>query len=344
MAREQRLDLLRRLEAHRGTRVVCYLTSDRQGASGKIAADAVPWLYSHLRELDQGTDVDLLIYSTGGVTMAGYRIAMLLHQVPGGGQFSVLVPYKAHSAATLICLGAGQIVMSAAGELSPIDPSTQSPFNPSPRPDREPAPVQVEDVIGYFDFAEERAGALHGTGAQDGDEELLRAMVERAFCSLVEQVHPLALGSVHRARKQIRMLARKLLKYHISDDDAIETIIQQVTQELYSHDYAITRDEAVEMGLPICIDPIAEDLVWSIYQDYAAELRLQEPYSPEEALGSDHERVVELDLAVVESVRALQSFHVAKKVNRTMTQLPTGQTVPAFQEQLISHRWEHRSA
>ena len=43
--------------------------------------------------------------------------------------FSVLVPYKARSAATMIALGADEIVMSDLSELSPIDPATANAFN-----------------------------------------------------------------------------------------------------------------------------------------------------------------------------------------------------------------------
>ena len=45
-------------------------------------------------------------------------------------KFSVLVPDKAHSAATMIALGADEIVMSNLSEISPIDPSTANVFNP----------------------------------------------------------------------------------------------------------------------------------------------------------------------------------------------------------------------
>lgn len=37
------------------------------------------------------------------------------------GSFSVLTPYRAHSAATVISLGADEIIMTEKSELGPID-------------------------------------------------------------------------------------------------------------------------------------------------------------------------------------------------------------------------------
>lgn len=343
MTRTDRMGLLRTLEAHRGSRVVCYVTSDRQGAPGKIASDAIPWLYSHLRDFGQVDNLDLLLYSAGGITMAGYRIAMLLSQWCSE-RLAVLVPYKAHSAATLICLAANEIVMSAAGELSPIDPSTQSPFNPAPQPGGGPTSVQVEDVASYFDLARQQASPSEMWGQEEGpiDQDLRRAMVEKAFEGLVANVHPLALGSVNRARRQIRMLARKLLGRTLGDGPNVDRIVDQVTKELYSHDYPITRPEAVDMGLPVVKDDTTEDLVWALYRSFADELDLLKPYSPEEELGSGDQAVVETELAVVESTEAVDAFRTVKRVARTSVLGPGGEQLSAYQEQVISQGWSRK--
>ncbi len=343
MARTDRLELLRRLEAHRGSRVICYVTSDRQGATGKIASDAIPWIYSHLRSFESVSNIDLLVYSAGGVTMAGYRIAMLLSQLCPK-TFAVLVPYKAHSAATLMCLAADEIVMSAAGELSPIDPSTQSPFNPAPQTGGGPTPVQVEDVASYFDLARQQSSHSEMLGQDEGpvDHDLRRVMVEKAFEGLVANVHPLALGSVNRARRQIRMLARKLLGRAVKDGEAVDRIVDQVTKELYSHDYPITRPEAVEMGLPVVRDETAEGIAWDIYLSFAGDLNLLKPYSPEEELGTSDQAVVETELAVVESTDAVDAFRTIKRIGRTSILGPSGEQLSAYQEQVISQGWDRK--
>ena len=42
----------------------------------------------------------------------------------------VIVPAKAHSAGTLICLGADTIMMTRQATLGPTDPSLTGPLNP----------------------------------------------------------------------------------------------------------------------------------------------------------------------------------------------------------------------
>jgi len=124
--------LLKNIEGVRGSRVITYVTNDRPGpANGRVAADVIPLFSKQLREIAPNGKVpkiDLFLYSTGGDTMVPWRLVSMIRE--HCDQFSVLVPYKAHSAATMIALGADEIVMSDLSELSPIDPSTANFFNP----------------------------------------------------------------------------------------------------------------------------------------------------------------------------------------------------------------------
>ncbi|MBW6440533.1 hypothetical protein K0B03_00695 [Patescibacteria group bacterium] len=45
-------------------------------------------------------------------------------------EVEMLIPYRAHSAGTLISIGTDKIVMERLVELSPVEPSTGHPFNP----------------------------------------------------------------------------------------------------------------------------------------------------------------------------------------------------------------------
>jgi hypothetical protein len=58
MARPERIELIRRIEAHRKSRIICCLTSDRQIANGIIAEDFIPIFSEHLRGFDNTTNVD----------------------------------------------------------------------------------------------------------------------------------------------------------------------------------------------------------------------------------------------------------------------------------------------
>jgi hypothetical protein len=63
----------------------------------------------------------LVINSPGGEAFAGERIINICRSFNPDG-FTVLVPKMAKSAATMVCLGAKEIGMSATSELGPVDP------------------------------------------------------------------------------------------------------------------------------------------------------------------------------------------------------------------------------
>jgi hypothetical protein len=71
--------------------------------------------------MEGGRELVLFISSPGGSAVAAERIVNICRTY-GGGQFSVIVPKMAKSAATMVCLGAKQIHMSNTSELGPIDP------------------------------------------------------------------------------------------------------------------------------------------------------------------------------------------------------------------------------
>src|SRR5712692_5952869 len=128
MTAEHRRQELRELEQLRGTRLIAYLTGDRQGAETRIGMDVFPFFYDVLARIGKVKQIDLLLYSTGGLTMAAWGLANLIREYCS--RFAVLIPFKAHSTATLLSLGADEIVMGPMGQLSPVDPTITSPFNP----------------------------------------------------------------------------------------------------------------------------------------------------------------------------------------------------------------------
>ena len=122
-------------------------------------------------------------------------------------ELEVVIPHKAHSAGTLISIGANSIIMTKQATLGPIDPSVNTPLNP-PIPNAPPQnnyPVSVEAVKGYLAFAKEELSIKE-------DIALSNIMIK-----LSEYVHPLVLGQVYRARAQIKMLAEKLLTNQVTD-------------------------------------------------------------------------------------------------------------------------------
>ncbi len=107
--------LIQQLEKSRDSRVITYLTSDRQGPfSARIAVDVIPLVSKQLQAIGKTQNIDLFLYTAGGDTMVPWRLVSMIREYCD--QFSVIVPYKAHSAGTMIALGADEIVMSDLSE------------------------------------------------------------------------------------------------------------------------------------------------------------------------------------------------------------------------------------
>ena len=85
-----------------------------------------------LEEEDPSNDIDLVVLSHGGSAEAGYRIGRTFqnHARRKGVAFRVVVPLYAKSAATLLSLGADEIVMGSRSVIGPIDPQVPK-FDPS---------------------------------------------------------------------------------------------------------------------------------------------------------------------------------------------------------------------
>jgi hypothetical protein len=64
----------------------------------------------------------LMISSGGGDGLAAERMIEVCRRYSGTGEYEVIVPGKAKSAATMVCFGASKIYMGPTSELGPVDP------------------------------------------------------------------------------------------------------------------------------------------------------------------------------------------------------------------------------
>ncbi len=336
----ERKKLISEIEKKRKSRLICYLTSDRQNALAIIAKDALPVFFNQLRGLGQLDRLDVLVFTTGGDTLAAFGLGRLVREF--AKWIGVLVPDRCFSAGTLFALGANEIYMTRAGTLSPIDPSITSPLNPvaeGPMPgQRQLLPVSVESVAGFKSLLQEEWSIKN------------EGVLAEVFKVLAEKVHPLALGDVYRSRQQIERLARQLLTSHRKDQKKIQKIITTLTRELGSHDYPISRTEARKlMGAQIAAeDSELENLVWALYQDFRNELLLGVPYNPAAVLakakadGKVPPVRTHLSLAVVESASSRDAFEQEMVLSEVLAPGPAG-PMKALQQELIDAGWKHYS-
>lgn len=153
------------------------------------------------------------------------------------------------------------------GELGPVDPSVTNQFNPvlaeedqatSPPKPRPRIPISVEDVTSFINFAQKHAG-------------LDSAGMVAAYTALTDKVHPLAISNILRNHNLIRHLARRLLMMHMSEGEKekVASIVRALTEELYAHNYVITRSEGPQIGLRVK-HPASdvEEWMWELFRAY----------------------------------------------------------------------------
>ena len=314
----QTQNLIKQIEEKRGSKVITYVTSDRQGpVNARIAMDVIPVISNHLRKIGKAEKIDLFLYSTGGDTMVPWRMVSMIREYCE--KFSVLIPYKAHSAATMISLGADEIVMSDLSELSPIDPSTANVFNPQdPNNPQNKIPISVEDVMAYFDLAKNKFGIKN-------DEDLTK--IFNKFVESNPQIHPLALGNVNRTHNLIRILAKRLLKSRQQkiEEEQINKIVDYFTEKLYSHQYFIGRKEAKEdLGLTTVqsADKDLADLMTGLYEEYKKDMKSDVLWNPEIELGENQAtNTKEYRIAFVESEPGANYFGITLEFKKGQVQI-----------------------
>ncbi|MFH0712518.1 MAG: hypothetical protein V2A55_01530 [Candidatus Jorgensenbacteria bacterium] len=299
-------DLIKNLEKERGSRVISYITGDRPPFATKIAGDVVPLLGNLLDDIGKVKKISLFLYTSGGDMLAPIRIVKLIRN--HCEEFEVLIPYKAHSAGTLICLGADVIVMGKLGELTPVDPTTGHPFNPqNPTNPKERLEVSVEDLNSYLLFAKEKAKVK--------DEQMIDA-----YKLLVEKLHPLSIGNAYRAYRMARLLTERLLWLHMDkerDEEQLKKIVKEITGDITIHAYPIDRDEAADLGLKV--EKAEDELdkhMRKLYEIYAEEMKFGQPFHPNELLSGRDFADINRTGASLETVDSSYQFIFSGKVKK----------------------------
>lgn len=299
----ERVELYKKLEEKLNSKLLVYITSDRPGFEASIAQDVIDKFINQLDKIGVTNKISLYLYTRGGDTAAAWNIINLLRQYCDTLQ--VVIPHKAHSAGTLISIGANSIIMTKQATLGPIDPSVNTPLNP-PIPNTPPQnnyPVSVEAVKGYLAFAKEEL-------AIKDDMALSNIMMK-----LSEYVHPLVLGQVYRARAQIKMLAEKLLTNQVTDNAKIKDIIAFLCSDSGSHDYTINRREA-KNSLGLNIEKPDDEMyviIKAIYDNISDELGFGVPFDPL-SVSQSNNGAYNVKRALIESVYGGSNYFVTEGV------------------------------
>lgn len=323
---KNRIEYYKELERLTDSVVLVYVTGDRVGFQTQMGQDVFDLFVDQLEAIGQVKKLSLMLYSRGGDTNVAWSLCNLIRSYCE--EFNVIVPNRAHSAATLLSLGADKIYMTKQATLSPIDPSINMPLNPIDPGTKDKIPVSVESIKGFIQLAKEELGII---GSEESAEVLK---------VLSNVIHPLLLGDVYRARSHIRMLARKLLEVHFKGNtEAIEKITNFLCSDSWNHNYTINRREAKQsLGLNIFRpDDELYSIIKSIFDDISDELELRKHFNPAELLGSHDQVIYENKRALLESLVFGQYTFMTKGLI-IKTKLENGQKIQ-IQENRFFENW-----
>jgi hypothetical protein len=257
-------------------------------------------MYERLREIGHIEKLDFFLYSRGGAIDVPWRIVTALRTA--ARDWSILIPFRANSAATLLALGADEMVLGRFGELGPIDPIMNiqrvMPVPGGPGTVMQDS-VSVEDVMAYVKFVQERAGLSD------------QAALATGLTKLTERLDAVALGNAHRTHSHIRDVARRMLlsrnKPH--SEQTMATIVETLAERVYAHGHAIGLKAAKEIGLPaVAAEPNIDQLMWELLNEYEEDMKLLHPIDPAAALAGTDKYSEDAVIAIVETKAGAHEF------------------------------------
>lgn len=274
-------------EKKRQKPLIVYVTSIRQNMPSQMSSDAITTIIEQINRVPKDKkEIDFLLISNGGDPIAALRIITMLRE--RFDRISVIVPYVAFSAATILALGADEIIMHPYSNLGPIDPQ-MSILKQNEQ--GQPAPLQFssEDIRNYIEFIRSDVGIND------------QAQLTSAFNSLVSEVGPIRIGSAKRNQQLSLSLSARMLETHMEDKDKAAEIAKALNTSFYHHGYAVCRKEAKEIGLNVVFpDKELEDLIWSIWLDFSNEMKCNQVFDPiSEIMSNDAARKVIMEVPVV---------------------------------------------
>ena len=264
----ERKELYKTFEEMRQKPLITYVTSIRNNMSPPMASDAIPPIMEQINKVPQDKkDIDFLIISNGGDPITALRIITILRE--RFDKISVIVPYVAYSAATILALGADEILMHPYSNLGPVDPQMLI-LKPNAFGQREQVQFSSEDIRNYIEFIRSDVGITD------------QAQLITAFNSLATDVGPINIGSSKRNQQLSLSLSTKMLETHLKDDKTkASSIAQALNIAYYHHGYAVGRKEAKEIGLNIIFpEKELEDIMWSIWLDFCDEMKCNQTFDP----------------------------------------------------------------
>jgi hypothetical protein len=226
-------DAIEQVERIRKSTLISYFANGSALIGSEDAGLLVDTIEMLLPENRKFEKLDLFLQSPGGFLDSAYKNIRILQEYCD--ELNVIVPLYAKSAATVMCLGAKEIVMTVFAELGPIDPIVQNPANPQIH-------VPARAIKDFFEFL---------SSTETTEKITVDPLIKEKMTTIL---NPYLIGSYQTALKSSKQIAVKLLKENAlngKDANVIECAVRKLTEEYYSHSYVIDRNEAREIGLNV---------------------------------------------------------------------------------------------
>ena len=245
MEAEERVCLIERLEQLRDSKVLVYFSYTPLDDNILIP------LYKQLKKIGHTQKIDLVLHSYGGAVDTPYKVVTLIREFCE--EFAVIVPFVAKSAASMLVLGADEVVMGPISELGPIDPLVKHPVYKD-------VLIPVQSVWHCMDY-------LQRSIINSPDSEVAEFMV----IPLLNKLDPWLIGDYEKTIKASNQYAETLLsRFMLKDNlERVPKVTLALTEGYFSHGYPIGRREAKELGLTVT-DAHGElwDVIWELYLGY----------------------------------------------------------------------------
>jgi len=249
-----RKDLIGKIERRlRGT-VIVYFSSfyDEEVMMSDMDAEMIEGI---LAVEHSGGKIILVLNSAGGSGLAAERIVNVCRSY-SDGQFEVIVPHMAKSAATLICFGASRIHMSLTAELGPVDPQVKYKNDAT----GEKEWISAQEYVRSYEQLMEKAVS--------GEAERIETLVQQLVRYDARYIEQLKSAQALSEDISIKLLESGMMS-HLTKEKIREKISPFLIQEkAKSHSRMITMTEAKEHGLKINEIKLQSELwnwLWELY-------------------------------------------------------------------------------
>ncbi len=266
MSYAERKKLFEEFSTVRKRPMITYVTSIRPNLSVNMSSDSITKIIDIIGHIpSEVKDIDFMIISNGGDPITSLRIISILRE--RFEHITVIVPYVAYSAATILALGADDIMMHPFSNLGPVDPQlTIAKTNMIGQ--NSDLHFSSEDIRNYIEFLKEDIGITD------------QAHLAAALSNLTAEVGAIPIGNAKRSQQLSLSLSKRMLETHLSDVTSASNIAQKLNSSFYHHGYAVSRKEAQEIGLNITIPTKSEEkIIWSIWQDYSNEMKADKEFN-----------------------------------------------------------------